>query len=211
MSLAVHVNESTLQCRAGAAFAAREECAMEAKDLVLEALGRVRSTLHRALDGLTLEELHRQPQADANSIAWLAWHLTRVQDVSIAGMAGTEQVWINQKWHAAFDLPPDAKNDGFGDTPEQVAAFRAPSVQTLLDYHESVAERARKRSIPVLAIAGGLGMGYRETRDMGIDAAFPLVSGPMSLDDAIANAADLLAGVAEEIMSTLLIGRGIKS
>ena len=116
---------------------------MEAKDLVLEALGRVRGTLHRALDGLTLEELHRQPQADANSIAWLAWHLTRVQDVSIAGMAGTEQVWINQKWHAAFDLPPDAKNDGFGDTPEQVAAFRAPSVQTLLDYHESVAERAR--------------------------------------------------------------------
>ncbi|MCH7907789.1 MAG: glycerate kinase [Chloroflexi bacterium] len=74
-----------------------------------------------------------------------------------------------------------------------------------------VAERAKKRAIPVLAIAGSLGEGYRETHDKGIDAAFPLVSGPMSLDDAIANTADLLAAVAEEIMRTVLIGQAIRS
>ncbi len=115
---------------------------MEAKDLVLEALGRVRGTLHRALDGLTLEEVHRQPQADANSIAWLAWHLTRVQDVSVSGIAGTEQLWISQGWHATFGLEPDPNNDGFGHTPAQVAGFRVTSVQILLDYHDSVAARS---------------------------------------------------------------------
>ena len=73
-----------------------------------------------------------------------------------------------------------------------------------------VAERAKKRGIPVIAIAGGLGEGYRETHEKGIDAAFTLVSGPMPLDDAIANTADLLAGVAEEIMRTLAVGRSIK-
>ena len=73
-----------------------------------------------------------------------------------------------------------------------------------------VAERAKKRGIPVIAIAGGLGEGYRETREKGIDAAFTLVSGPMSLYDAIENTADLLAGVAEEIMRTLAVGRSIK-
>ncbi|MCH8222050.1 MAG: glycerate kinase [Chloroflexi bacterium] len=73
-----------------------------------------------------------------------------------------------------------------------------------------VAERAKERGIPVIAIAGGLGEGYRETHEKGIDAAFTLVSGPMPLDDAIANTADLLAGVAEEIMRTLAVGRSIK-
>jgi glycerate kinase len=72
-----------------------------------------------------------------------------------------------------------------------------------------VAERAKKRGIPVIAIAGGLGEGYRETHEKGIDAAFPLVSGPMSLDDAIANTAGLLAGVAEEIMRALAVGRSL--
>ncbi|MDA1258608.1 MAG: glycerate kinase [Chloroflexi bacterium] len=72
-----------------------------------------------------------------------------------------------------------------------------------------VAERAKKLGIPVIAIAGGLGDGYRETHAKGIDAAFPLVSGPMSLDDAMADTTNLLAGVAEEIMRTVLVGQRI--
>ncbi len=116
---------------------------METKELMLEALERIRGTLNRTLDGLTLEEIHRQPRADANSIAWLVWHLTRVQDTSVSGLADLEHVWVSQGWHAKFDLAPDPKNEGFGHTPEQVAAFRAPSVQTLLDYYDSVAERSK--------------------------------------------------------------------
>ena len=116
---------------------------MDAKDLMLEALGRIRSVLHRSLTDLMLDEIHRQPQAGANSIGWLAWHLTRVQDVSISGLAGLEQAWVSQGWHAKFDLAPDPDNDGYGHTPAQVAAFRAPTVQTLLDYHDSVQERSK--------------------------------------------------------------------
>jgi len=73
-----------------------------------------------------------------------------------------------------------------------------------------VAERAKKRSIPVIAIAGGLGEGYRETHDKGIDATFTLISGPMSLDDAMADTANLLSSVTEEIMRTVEIGRSLK-
>ena len=116
---------------------------MEAKGLMIEALGRIRSVLHRSLSDLTLDDLHRQPQVGANSIAWLAWHLTRVQDVAISGLAGREQAWISQGWHARFDLAPDPSNDGYGDTPEQVAALRVPSAQILLDYHEDVQKRSQ--------------------------------------------------------------------
>lgn len=116
---------------------------METKDIVFDALDRVRHVLQRTLTGLTLDEIHRQPSADTNSIAWLAWHLTRVQDNGIAGLFDQEQAWINQGWHATFGMDPDPNNEGFGHTPEQVAAFRAPSVQTLLDYHESVLTQSK--------------------------------------------------------------------
>ncbi|NQW17772.1 MAG: glycerate kinase [Chloroflexi bacterium] len=72
-----------------------------------------------------------------------------------------------------------------------------------------VAARAANLGIPVIAIAGGLGDGYREVHDLNIAATFSLVSGPMSLDDAIANSGSLLAGAAEEIMRAIVIGRAL--
>jgi hypothetical protein len=116
---------------------------MEAKELTLDALERIRSILHRSLSGLTLDEAHRQPTPDTNSIAWLTWHLTRVQDNGISGLFDQEQAWIGQGWHATFGMAPDPDNEGQGHTPGQVAAFRAPSLQTLLDYHDSVSTRSK--------------------------------------------------------------------
>jgi hypothetical protein len=116
---------------------------MEAKDIVIDALERIRSILHRTLAGLTLDEIQRQPTPDSNSIAWLTWHLTRVQDNGISGLFDQEQAWISQGWHAQFAMAPDPDNEGQGHTAEQVAAFRAPSIQTLLDYHDSVSTRSK--------------------------------------------------------------------
>ncbi len=116
---------------------------MEAKDFMIDALDRIHSLLQRTLRDLTPAELHRQPSSDTNSIAWLVWHLTRVQDISLSGIMEEEQLWTSQGWHAAFEMDADPDQDGFGDTPEQVAAFRAPSAQTLLDYHESVSSRSK--------------------------------------------------------------------
>jgi hypothetical protein len=116
---------------------------MEAKDIVIDALERIRSILHRTLAGLTLDEIQRQPTPDSNSIAWLTWHLTRVQVNGISGLFDQEQAWIRQGWHAQFGMAPDPDNEGQGHTPQQVAAFRAPSIQTLLDYHDSVSTRSK--------------------------------------------------------------------
>ena len=64
---------------------------MEPKDLVVDALGRVQETLQRVLDGLTMEQLLHRPTNDSNSIAWLAWLLTRVQDHHMSDLAGRPQ------------------------------------------------------------------------------------------------------------------------
>jgi hypothetical protein len=116
---------------------------METKEPVIDALERIRSILHRTLTGLTLDEVHRQPTPDTNSIAWLTWHLTRVQDNGISGLFDQEQAWICQGWHARFAMAPDPDNEGQGHTPEQVAALRTDSVQLLLDYHDAVSTRSR--------------------------------------------------------------------
>ena len=115
---------------------------MDTKDFALEALNRIHGVLQRVLSDLGSEDLHRLPHPESNSIAWLVWHLTRVQDVSVSGLAELEQAWVSEGWHATFGMEADPEQDGFGHTPEDVASFRAPSAQALLDYHESVLARS---------------------------------------------------------------------
>ncbi len=116
---------------------------MEGAQVVADALERIKGTLERAVTGLPNDDLHRQPRDDCNSIAWLAWHLTRVQDDHLSNLAGREQAWTADGWHARFGMEADPHNLGGGHTPEQVAAFRAPDTQTLLDYHNAVLERSK--------------------------------------------------------------------
>lgn len=117
---------------------------MEWREMINDGYGRVLQMMQRALDGMTQDDLNEQPKPDCNSMGWLAWHLTRVQDDHIADLMGKEQMWIKEKWHAKFSRAPEAKDIGFGHTPEQVAAFRSPDVDTILAYHRAVLERSKR-------------------------------------------------------------------
>ena len=62
-----------------------------------------------------------------------------------------------------------------------------------------VARLAKEQGIPVVAIAGTLGAGYEAVYNAGIDAAFSICPGPVSLSDAMAHATEWLAGTGEAI------------
>jgi len=62
-----------------------------------------------------------------------------------------------------------------------------------------VARIARRQGVPVLVIAGTLGEGYQALYEHGIDAAFALASGPMTLQEACADAPRLLSERARDI------------
>src|SRR5688500_3806508 len=115
---------------------------MDSKDVVIDGLGRIQRLLSMSLEGLTTEQLAYRPTEQANSIAWLAWHLTRVQDHHLSDLAGRPQAWIADGWHARFDKPADPQETGQRYTPEQVAALRPASAQLLLDYHTAVHQRS---------------------------------------------------------------------
>ena len=125
---------------------------MECRELIMDGYGRVLQVLEEALDGLTQDDLNQQPHPDCNSMGWLTWHLTRVQDDYIADFMGEEQLWLSDGWHARFNRPPEPKDGGFGHSSEDVAAFKSPDVETLLEYHRAVLERS-KRYIAILSTA----------------------------------------------------------
>jgi glycerate kinase len=62
-----------------------------------------------------------------------------------------------------------------------------------------VARIAREHGVPVIVIAGTLGEGYQALYEHGIDAAFALASGPMTLEQACAEAPRLLRERATDV------------
>ena len=94
-----------------------------ARDLLVDSFNRVRELVTELTDGLTEEEAAYRPGPEANSISWLLWHLTRVQDDHVAALARVEQAW--PAWRERFGLPFSDWATGYGQNSEQVAAVRA--------------------------------------------------------------------------------------
>jgi hypothetical protein len=118
-----------------------EELPLTATDLLVDAFGRIRQVVHRVVDGLTPQGLAFRIDAEANSIAWLVWHLTRIQDDHVADVAGVEQVWTSNGWAERFALPFDESATGYGHSSDDVAAVRVDTAELLTGYHDAVCEQ----------------------------------------------------------------------
>ncbi|MEV0248554.1 DUF664 domain-containing protein [Nocardia sp. NPDC050712] len=111
---------------------------MTSAELLIDAFGRVRENVHGAVAELTLDELSTRLEPGANSIAWLLWHLTRVQDDHIAEVAGLDQVWTAAGWAKRFDLPFDDAATGYGHGDAEIDALAGTSAELLLGYYDAV-------------------------------------------------------------------------
>lgn len=110
---------------------------MNSAELLTDAFERIREAVRAAVDGLGEDALSYRADPGANSIAWLIWHLTRVQDEHLAELAGAESLWEARGWFERFDLPIDRQATGFGDTPDDVALIHAPA-DLLIGYYDAV-------------------------------------------------------------------------
>jgi hypothetical protein len=117
---------------------------MKYEQFVLDIFLRLRKELELVLENLTVEEMNYQPKPYSNSIGWLIWHSIRSQDRLNSDLFGEEQLWISEKWYAKFKRQADPKDTGVGHSAAQVAEFRAPDVQTYLQYYQSVFARTRE-------------------------------------------------------------------
>ncbi len=117
---------------------------MDVASLLLELYGRIPPLARHAVDGLDVGELTTAPAPGTNPIAWLIWHLARVQDAHVAEVLDEDQVWAGGDWARQFGLDPDPSNTGYGHSAQQVAAVRPERPEVLLDYLDAVYARTAR-------------------------------------------------------------------
>jgi len=116
---------------------------MHSKEVLHEAFGRLPGLVAQILDGLNEADLQRRPSGNGNSIAWLVWHLGRVEDAQVASASRLEQVWTGQGFVSRFGLPLADSDTGYGHSSGQVDAVRAPR-ELLLEYYQAVHRQTAK-------------------------------------------------------------------
>jgi len=114
---------------------------MNGIDVLADGFSRVHGSAHAAVVDLTPEQLAWRADPEANSIAWLVWHLARVQDDHVADVAGVPQVWTAQGWNGRFALPFDDAEIGYGQDGAAVAAVRPGAPGLLSGYLDAVHEQ----------------------------------------------------------------------
>ncbi len=100
-------------------------------------------SLHdEVLTGLSGEQIQTIPAAGQNSIAWLLWHITRIEDMTINTLTMDQaQVW-NKEWSNRLGYKsPDC---GAGMNDDEVATFSAAIIpEVLLEYRAAVGLQTR--------------------------------------------------------------------
>ena len=114
---------------------------MRANEVLLDLFGRLPELVRSAVDGLSPSDLARAPAPGANTVGWLVWHLTRVQDDHVAEVAGVEQAYTDAGWADRFALPFPPGAHGYGFSSEDVGRTDITDPQLLLDYHADVHRR----------------------------------------------------------------------
>src|SRR5579862_7135020 len=110
---------------------------MTVSALLTDAFERVHQGVHALLDGIDAPTLVHRPDPGANTVAWLVWHLTRVQDDHVAAVTGSPQRWVEGGWEQRFSLPFEPDATGYGQGPDEVGAVRA-TAELLLGYYDEV-------------------------------------------------------------------------
>ena len=113
------------------------------KEAIRSGLEEYLQALKRGIEGLTPTEARWQPSAQSNYIAWLVWHMARVEDRWVnTYLRGTTEVWIAKGWVDRFKMDPESH--GFGQTIEEVRALPEIPLSDLIAYFDAVRVTTRR-------------------------------------------------------------------
>lgn len=115
---------------------------MLANELIIDEFARIKAVVRHTVSDLSVDDLAFRPSESANSIAWLVWHLTRIQDDHVADLTKSKQTWITE-WREKFSLPFAETETGYGQSSSEVAKVRVSS-KLLIGYYDSVHENTIK-------------------------------------------------------------------
>jgi hypothetical protein len=101
-------------------------------------------SLHdEVLAGLTDEQFRMRLKPGTNSIAWLLWHTTRIEDMTINVLVLEQPQILDGDWAERLNIP--FRDCGASMDEAEVADFSAKvAVRALVDYHAAVGRRTRE-------------------------------------------------------------------
>ncbi|MCM0639682.1 mycothiol transferase [Cellulomonas wangsupingiae] len=110
--------------------------------MLTDGFGRLGPAVRATLEGTDAAALTWRPAPGANTLAWLVWHIARVQDAQVAPLAGVEQAWTADGWADRFGLPFDRDATGYGQSADEVAQVDVPA-DLLLAYLDAATAQPR--------------------------------------------------------------------
>jgi hypothetical protein len=110
-------------------------------DILIDSITRIKETSTRAVKGLTAAQLEARVDPEANTIAWLLWHIGRVQDAQVASAVGAQQLWSTEGWMDRFALPFEPGETGYAHTVADVGRVSGVSAELLAEYVTAVCDR----------------------------------------------------------------------
>ena len=109
---------------------------MDAREMVIASLKQSRGYLNRALEGLTQEDVTWKPGEHCNSIAFILWHVARVEDYFFTRVLQRKTALYEAVgWMEKLGTPPDS---GYGYTVEQLNSWPVPKLEDLRGYADAV-------------------------------------------------------------------------
>ena len=109
---------------------------MDAKQMVITSLKQTQGYLNRSLEGLTQEDIAWKPGEHCNSIAFILWHATRVEDYFFTRVLQRKTaLYEADGWMEKLGTPPDS---GYGYTVEQLQSWPVPKLEDLRGYADAV-------------------------------------------------------------------------
>ena len=110
---------------------------------VEDALELLWSGMHNSAKDLTLEQLRWRATPKVNSIGFLIWHITRIEDNFVQRfIGGHDEVWEGGGWQEKFGYKTRGVGTGFSD--EETAEVVIPPAEVLLGYLDEVNQQTRE-------------------------------------------------------------------
>ena len=107
------------------------------KEAIRSGLEEYLQGLKTAIEGLTPAEARWLPTVHTSHIAWLVWHMARVEDRWVGRyLRGTTEVWTADGWADRFSMDPES--NGVGQTAEEVRTMPEIPLTDLIAYFDAV-------------------------------------------------------------------------
>ncbi len=113
---------------------------MKTPDFIAKSLTESKEYIERAVRGLTADELSFRIRPSCNSIAFLLWHLARVEDLWInRNLIMEKEIYDAGGWFRKFSTPP--QDSGFGYDVKKLDEWPVPSLELLRAYAAAVRQK----------------------------------------------------------------------